>query len=121
MKTLLVFATLSAVGIVWAVSHTATSRLQGQLHDLLRENSELLAVRDEKERLQRMYAAATWREAEGQVAASSVQATAQITTAANPAFVIGEWRPPTSWQNRGQATPVDTIETALWWEQNFPR
>jgi hypothetical protein len=27
---------------------------------------------------------------------------------------VGEWRAPTSWQNRGQSTVVATIETALW-------
>jgi hypothetical protein len=81
---------------------------------LWRENSDLTAARHDRDRLQRLHAEAIARGAEQREAALSITPTSTITTSPASALVIGEWRAPTAWQNRGQATAVATIETALW-------
>jgi hypothetical protein len=114
MKTLLVLAALSVVGILWALNHLAATGLQAELHGLQRENSNLPAARREQERLRRLHAEGMRRAAEPREAAPSVQPTPGITTPSASALVVGEWRAPNSWQKRGQSTAVAAMETALW-------
>ncbi len=114
MKTLLALASACVIGIVSVFNHMAASRLEAELQGLRKENSELPAVRREKERLQRVHAEATRRAAEGGATQSSAQARAESRTSAASTLVVGEWRAPGSWQKSGRSTPIATIETALW-------
>ena len=114
MKTLLLLAALSVVGILWALNRLAATGLQAELQGLQRKNSNLSAARREQERLRQLHAEAMQRADEPREAAKSVQPAPEITAPPASSLVVGEWRAPSSWEKRGQSTAVAAMETALW-------
>jgi hypothetical protein len=114
MKTLLFLIALIVVGVLWGLNRAAATNLQREVNALRVENSELAAVNLERERLQRLHDEATRRVASQRDASQSVRPAPATAAPAPSALVVGEWHAPASWQNRGQATPVAAIETALW-------
>jgi hypothetical protein len=119
MKTILLLATCVVIGVIWGRDRMAAARLRAEVDALRQENSALPTARNERERLRALQvetAQRVQRERETAERMAREAAAAAVTghTRQSAALTVGEWRAPTSWQNRGQATPAATIETALW-------
>lgn len=111
VKTLLLLIVCVAIAAGWALNRAAATRLRAELDALRRENSSLGTARHEHERLREARAAAMLRKREPMPVAP---AEAPVRSEPRVALVTGEWHPSVAWRNRGQATPLATIETALW-------
>lgn len=114
MKTLLLFAALAAIGVAWSLNRMTAANLRAELGALRLGSSELADARREHDRLRQLQAEAAQRAQERRDAPPPVAPAAKTVTPSPASLVLGEWRAPASWQNRGRATPAATIETALW-------
>src|SRR5687767_14791287 len=118
MRTFLLVLTVATVGVVWSLERTEAADLQVQIAALRAENSERDALQRERARLQQEAAQRIQRQrdeaerARREHAAAAAQATARSRPA--EALMVGEWRSPVSWANRGRTTPSAAIETTLW-------
>ncbi len=120
MRSLCFIASLVAVVVWWAREHQMNSVLRAQIELARQDSAESASLLRERERLQRLQGAADQRRIDESAAAvagakakpSPAEAAAQR-SAASP-LILGEWLPLAAWENRGQATPMATVETALW-------
>lgn len=83
---------------------------RAQLETLRREHARLLALRPKADELAQLQRALS-EQAERRRAIADAERAAREAPAAG--FPTGEWIAPTDWQERGQHTPLATVQTAL--------
>ena len=121
MKLLLFTVSLVSVAVVWMFSRMTTADLRAQVDLARQQNAEMTTLQREHDRLQRLQREAeesTRRERAAVELARARKALAvpspTVPREALSALTLGEWLPTSAWKNRGQATPLATVETALW-------
>lgn len=121
MKIALWAMAMSAVVVIWALERMTATNLRAQIELLRTENLGLDDARGERTRLQqngeeREQRARSQREAARRATLERQNVAPQVPAAppAQAVLAVGEWLPPSSWQNRGQGTPTAAVETVLW-------
>jgi hypothetical protein len=115
MKTLLIVIASLAMGALWVAGKFEHNALRAELDAAQQSNSELESARRENQALRTRQPEArevTRMQAEADARVRRETAATQQRLA--PALVVGEWAPPSTWQNRGSATPAASVETLLW-------
>jgi hypothetical protein len=118
MKTLLFIVSFVSVGVVWALNRMTTTDLRAQIEVARQDSAELVLLQRERDRLQRLQLDAEERARSEHAAVALAQQ--ELASRGQPAhhqptsFIVGEWLPINTWRNRGQATTIATVETALW-------
>lgn len=112
MRIIIPLVVIAVSAAAWFHGRSSARELQARLDSLQAQRRELLALEAERRRLLGSLD-------EFKTAAAQRQHSIAIPAAANPVpvatpFTIGEWTPSAAWTNRGQATPRDSLSTALW-------
>lgn len=120
MKTYFFIVAVVGVGVVWSLERLTTVTLRLQVDAARQENTELDSLRQERARLQRVVHEGEHLE-QRPLGADGGRAKSEPPARNEPAhrgpatnLEVGEWLSPRDWENRGQATPIATVETALW-------
>lgn len=119
MKPALISLAVAALAVAWVLEKISAARLLVEIDaqsgsarevaDLRREHERLRALQPSAEELETLRAATAAR-----TRLQSELAAQDATRAASPALSLGEWTPAREWKNRGRATSLAAVETALW-------
>jgi hypothetical protein len=121
MKWIFFIVALAAAGVLLAREKLTAAILQADLerHRLerteleaqRREHARLLALQPTADEIAQLQRAATDRSERRRAIAIAERESREAEARGLP---VGEWLPPTQWQDRGQNTPAATVQTILW-------
>lgn len=120
MKTIVFLVALATTAALWWGERLASARLEIDLQARKAEAHDAVVARREQDRLRALQPSdaelKVLRRAGSEHARFKAALAAEAATAptSSAKLDLGDWRPATSWRNRGQATPTAALETALW-------